>query len=173
MSDFKQSDTIKASLRQVPAQVKKINWLDKHAGAVVLDYGAGKYPHLVQQYVKAGGAFRVDSYEPFGEIEEYQQYPGIMAGQYDAILCSNVLNVIKYEEDLEEVLGNLAVLVNEEGVVYIQMYEGDKSGRPRRTTRGWQRNAYSNEYFGVLSKYFDYVAYHNGYYTCRNPNPIK
>lgn len=167
--NFDQRETIGTSLRQIPAQVKKIDWLNKHAGAVVLDYGAGKYPQLVQHYVKAGGAFRVDSYEPYGEIEEHHTYPGIMAHQYDVVLCSNVLNVIAFEADLEEALGNMCVLVREEGVVYIQVYEGDRSGISERTTRGWQRNAPSKDYMEVLAKYFDYITFFDGRYECRSP----
>ena len=69
----------------------------------------------------------------------------------NVIICSNVLNVIAEENALCNVLNQLYDYSAENTDVYITIYEGDKSGVGKETTKGYQRNE-------KLSKYTDYIS---------------
>jgi hypothetical protein len=145
---FDQSKTIGTSLNQVPAQVKIIDW-EKHKKDMVLDYGAGRYPNLVQNHLKKEGVKWVESYDPYN--------PDISAepeGEFDVIICSNVLNVIAHDLDLDNVVMDISDKLHETGTAYIQIYTGDRSGESKETTRGWQRNSLLAHYLPVINKYF-------------------
>lgn len=145
---FEQSKTINTSLKQVPAQVKIIDW-SKHKKDMTLDYGAGRHPKLVQEYLKKEGVKWVESYDPYNS--EISTKP---EGEFDVILCSNVLNVIARENDLEDLIADLSHKLHEDGTAYVQVYTGDRSGKAGETTRGWQRNSLLVHYLPVISKYF-------------------
>ena len=145
---FDQSKTINTSLRQVPAQVKIADW-DKHKNHMVLNYGAGKYPELTALYLKSQGVKWVESYDPYN--------PSISTkpeGEFDVVLCSNVLNVIARDGDLEDVVADIASKLHEDGTAYIQIYTGDRSGKAGETTRGYQRNSLLAHYLPIINKHF-------------------
>ncbi len=145
---FDQSKTIGTSLNQVPAQVKIIDW-SKHKKDMVLDYGAGRYPKLVQEYLKEEGVKWVESYDPYNS--EISTKP---EGEFDVVICSNVLNVIARDGDLEDTVADIASKLHEDGTAYVQVYTGDRSGKSSETTRGWQRNSLLAHYVNLLSRYF-------------------
>jgi len=53
------------------------------------------------------------------------------------VLCANVLNVIAEPEARAELIETAAMA---DGKAYFTVYEGDRSGVGRRTTKGWQNN---------------------------------
>jgi hypothetical protein len=160
---FDQSKTICTSLNQVPAQVKVINW-DKHKKHMVLDYGAGKYPQRVQDYLREKGVTWIESYDPYNsEIDKSAE------GTFDVVLCSNVLNVLSNDVYLHDVLFDVADHVHNNGVAYIQIYLGDRTSTWGETPKGFQRNAPMKDYFKHVKKYFGTVKALNNRFICTDP----
>ena len=162
---FEQSKTIGTSLKQVPAQVKIINW-EGHKKDMVLDYGAGKYPNLVQEHLKSQGVSWVESFDPYNpDISDFKD------GLFEVVICSNVLNVIKDDVMLHDTVSDIAKHLYWEGTAYIQIYFGDKSGEAGETTRGYQRNAVMKHYMKFLSPYFEEITANANRFVCKKPIP--
>jgi hypothetical protein len=158
---FEQSKTIGTSLKQVPAQVKKIDW-SAHVDQSVLDYGAGRYPRLVNKYLEENNIIDTVSYDPYNP-----DISTLVKKEFDVILCSNVLNVIGSDDMLEMVLKDISDHLAEDGVAYIQVYVGDQSGESRETPRGWQRNAAPVEYVDLLRTVFSQVKVSGNRFICQ------
>lgn len=153
---FKQSKTINTSLKQIPAQVKKIKWND-YIGLRILDYGAGKYPELVQNYILEEYGIEIESYDPYNPVISV-----IPEGQFDMILCSNVLNVLSSDDILRQTIQDISNKTLSTGEVHIQIYFGDSSGISKETTKGWQRNIKTEYYVDILYEHFEEVeAFYN------------
>jgi len=69
-----------------------------------------------------------------------------------------VLNVIAEPEARAELIETAAMA---DGKAYFTVYEGDRSGVGRRTTKGWQNNRKLADYMPELQAHFEYV-YRNG-----------
>ena len=125
-------------------------------GSVILDYGGGKYDKNTE-YMQNKGC-KVLVYDPYNRTEEHNKavFEYIQNNPIDYIVCSNVLNVIKEIPVIEQILGNIKQIqeVNKSKcVVYITVYEGDKSGEGKITKKGYQRNEPLKHYLGIVSKY--------------------
>lgn len=143
--------------------------IDFKGGYNILDYGGGKYDNNIEYMAKKGN--KVVVYDPYNRSNEYnkQTIAFVNTQQIHFIVCSNVLNVIQEDSVLEEVLVNIRRIKNSHPEcqrVYISVYEGDKSGRARETTKGWQRNLKTKEYYKWICKYFSIVATKNGILVC-------
>lgn len=86
------------------------------------------------------------NYDPYiKEISEIKDTENI-----DAVVCNNVLNVI---EDNQILINVIETLISFNKTVHITIYEGDRTGTGRKTTKGtYQRNTKSKDY-EILSKY--------------------
>ena len=125
---------------KVPALFRKIRWI---AGTRNLDWGGGKYD-TATEYLKQYGVQNV-IYDPFNRSDEENH--AALAGTYDTVTLSNVLNVIA-ERDvrIEAVQGALDHL-KPGGRLYISVYEGNHSGVGRRTKPDcWQCNRPLTDY---------------------------
>ena len=100
----------------------------------LLDYGGGRYTQHVKEFVESKG----------GTYWNYDR--AALASNPHIILCNNVLNVI--QED-EIIFGIINKLTNYDVPVIISIYEGDKSGVGKVTTKGYQRNQKTDEYLTV------------------------
>ena len=76
----------------------------------------------------------------------------------DIIMLNNVLNVIQEDFVLVDVLKQTYDFAGENTDVYITIYEGNKSGVGKATSKGYQRNSKANEYKGYIGEYFDIVC---------------
>lgn len=132
------------SCRQVPAIIKAGDRLELwHRGQKVLDYGGGKYDDGVEALAERGVECRV--WDPFNRAATHNDAAMLWAQRQgvDAVILSNVVNVIDCNATVLAVLDD-ALAVGP--VVYVTVYEGDRSGKGRETSRGWQRNARLAEY---------------------------
>ena len=115
----------------------------------VLDFGAGKYRKGTIFLHDKG--FYVDSYEP-------SLHDNLPSDKYNTILISNVLNVIKEDEIILQILKTCKEMLEYDGRVLITVYEGDKSAKGKPSKEDcYQRNARTAEYIGLVSKVFDNV----------------
>jgi len=153
------------SVNQVPAILKLLNdnlvrpayfWgiTDE-----ILDYGGGKYDKLTDALAK----LRVRSWvlDPFNRSAEHNALVRRMLTIRPAehAFCSNVLNVIKEPNVRGEVLRDIAALTDPDGWVFITVYEGDRSSRGRKTTKGWQANRPLKSYVREVRKIFQEGEY--------------
>lgn len=161
-------DSAKTSLKQVPAVFKLLNDnLERPAlfwayTDDVLDYGGGKYDLLTDKLAE----LRVRNwvYDPFNRSEDHNNLVRRMLTikPADHAFCSNVLNVIKEPAVRMEVLRDIASLTGPDGYVFITVYEGDRSSRGRKTTKGWQSNRPLKSYVREVRKVFHEGIYFAG-----------
>lgn len=124
-------------------------------GSVILDYGGGKYD-TNKIYMKENFNCEVLVYDPYNRSKEYNQKVIQYFQQYPAffVVCSNVLNVIQEDKVILEILQNIYSLMNKQSILYIKIYERDKSGTGCETNKGWQRNQKTDTYISYIIKVF-------------------
>jgi hypothetical protein len=168
VSTTKQSITsAETSLNQIPAAFKLINaaarmpeafWARTHD---VLDYGGGKYDTFTDFLARMH--IRNWVYDPFNRSEEHNALVRklLTARPADVAICSNVLNVVKEPAVRRAILEDIRDLVESAGSVFIVVYEGDRSSRGRKTSKGWQANRPTRNYLREVRKVFP------GAHVCR------
>ena len=135
-------------------------------GSHILDYGGGKYDKNIE-YMKNKNSF-VYVYDKYNRSKDYNATTkGICSKRPpDYIVCSNVLNVIYEDEIIEEILEDI-YLYAENAIVLFAIYEGDKSGIGKETTKGYQRNQKIKEYLKYIEEYFEVIKIKKGIIECR------
>ena len=130
----------------------------------ILDIGCGKYDtnmEFAQEH-----DFIWFGIDPYNRTEEWNE-DNIKAmtdwcDAPDIIMCNNVLNVIKENNIILHILNQIYGCAGDETDIYITIYEGDKSGVGKVTTKGYQRNQKVNTYKSLISEFFDIVGTING-----------
>jgi len=152
-------NTINTSLKQVPAAFKKFaDEIDQ--AELVLNYGAGKYPELVDHFL----CREIEHYEP-NYSGNYAGYYSVMTerdqlGHYGLTICANVLNVIEDNVDLEIAITDC--IVSSSKTIW-QIYEGDRYSIGRATTKGYQRNNRTSFYYDLIRQHCANVRYSGNY----------
>jgi len=150
--DREQHDVARTSVRQVPALHKKLEWAD---GSVNLDLGGGRFDTATEWLADRGVRNLV--------LDRYNRSPEHNRGVLDEVADSgpdtvtvaNVLNVIRDPEMRREVMETAAELVRPGGTVYFAVYEGDRSGKGRVTSKGsWQENRRLRTYLDEIKAVF-------------------
>ena len=125
--------------KKIPALFSKFPF----KGKSVLDYGCGKYPEIIKEYVEgcSGRYFGYDPYNLGNEIPKGQTF--------DVVTISNVLNVIQEDEVIESIIREAMKLAS---TVIVSIYEGDKSGIGRMTKKDcYQRNQNRDWYYNFIN----------------------
>jgi len=121
-------------------------------GSNILDYGGGKFDSNIEYMAQKD--CHVVVYDPYNRSEEYNKntMDFVNNNSINYIVCSNVLNVIKEDDIIKEVIKNILAIKqkNDECKVYISVYEGDKTGNQKETTKGWQRNQKTSCYINLI-----------------------
>lgn len=153
MQEYTSANT---SLNQIPA-VSKL--LDYDVIDCILDYGCGAYTAF-KELVESHGV-EYHGYDPYHKPDLNE-----LVCEPDVIVCANVLNVIKEDEVIHEILDNLSSYPNAK--VYIQVYEGNKSGQGKPTKKGcYQRNQKVIEYKEMIEQYFNSVTKKGNIFICK------
>jgi len=120
----------------------------------VLDYGGGKYDKLTDALIERN--IRNLVYDPFNRSEDHNRFvlKLVKARRADMGICSNVLNVIREPAARQETLEHLQIGVKEGGSIFITVYEGDKSSKGKKTTKGWQANRPAKNYMREIRRVF-------------------
>lgn len=119
-----------------------------------LDYGGGKFESNTEFF--KSNSIKNFVYDLFNRDEKHNNK---IEAMYDFCIISNVLNVI--EED-SVILDILTFCASHAPVVYIGVYEGNKSGVGRVSKKDcWQRNKKLVEYMPLVKKVFpdSYIKY--------------
>ena len=161
MSKPKQVITSAAtSVKQVPAIFRLMNKNLVHPALFwarnreVLDYGGGRFDLLTENLADIG--VRNWVYDPFNRSDAHNALVRQMLTiqPADIAICANVLNVIKEPAVRREVLRDIKRLLNPEGTAWFTFYEGNRSSRGKKTTKGWQANRPTKNYIKELRKEF-------------------
>lgn len=129
------SKNTSVNTKRMPAAFNKIDWdeiSNKYYpnGFTVLDYGCGRDVSLARNIVESSGGTYIP-YDPYWA-------PNSEAKKANVIVCSNVLNVIDDDEEVERIHN---FIKNNSDIYYISVYEGDKSGVGKKTKDDcYQRN---------------------------------
>ena len=123
--------------------------------STILDYGCGKY-ETAKTYMEEQGhtVYLYDKYNRTTEENE-KNLQNCKQQKLNYIVCSNVLNVIMEDDILCEILEDLTTYMDNETILYLSVYEGDKTGIGKPTSKGYQRNQPYKSYLPLLSNYFD------------------
>jgi hypothetical protein len=81
---------------------------------------------------------------------------------YDTATISNVLNVIKEPEIRQGVLQDAYNALKAGGQVYVSVYQGNETGIPAVSSKGWQENRKLASYLGEVKRIFTNAYIKNG-----------
>ena len=122
-----QYTSAQTSVRQIPSLHKSHHLF---TGKSILDYGGGRYD-LGVQFLREHG-FAAEVYDPFNRSKDHNDR--VLAGKYETILLSNVLNVIKEQSVRLSVISH-ALQIGQE--VFITVYY-DRAKSEQETSKGYQ-----------------------------------
>ena len=140
------------SLNQIPSLHRKL--AEKGLlGKTNFDNGAGKYTKATD-FLKSIGVTNV-RFDPYNLPKEVNEESNAFIGICDTSTCANVLNVIKEDEAKEEVLEHSKAMLKTGGVLYISVYEGDRTSIGKESKNGcWQENKKLKEYLTIVESVF-------------------
>lgn len=154
------------SLKQVPAIVGLIDrfaaewsplfWI---ANARSLDMGGGKFDLTTEAFRERHGVRNL-VLDPYNRSQEHNDRvrSEFIGGRADFAICSNVLNVVRESEARRAIHREIKRLTRPTGMVFFTVYEGDKSSRGRKTSKGWQRNLPTKSYVRELKREYNSVT---------------
>ena len=141
---------------KVPSIFKSIKW---RAFTVNLDIGGGEFEDATMYLAERDVTNLV--YDPDHRSAEHNRdviVTVIARGGSDSVTLANVLNVIPKWKDRDALLYYSDFLAKKNAPIYIGVYEGDKSGRGRKTDTGWQANLQLHEYLDAVRNRFRVVS---------------
>lgn len=135
--------------------------------SLILDYGGGKYDSNII-YMKNLNNSTVLVYDKYNrEIAHNRKILEYCKNNIpNYVVCSNVLNVIMEDEIIDEICKDIANYCNENTIIIFSIYECDKSGIGKVTSKGYQRNKKTKEYIKFIEKYFKINSLKSGLIVC-------
>lgn len=170
-------DTITNTTQKITSAATSISTINKiykllpqmgyQVGTTILDYGCGAY-NKNKEYANDCN-YLWFGYDPYNRTKEYNDSTLLWLENTkpNVIICSNVLNVIAESDVLMDVLGQIYNYAGDNTDVYITIYEGDKSGVGKVTTKGYQRNEKLTNYRDYINKYFKVTDVRGNILKCR------
>lgn len=168
------ANTIKQKYSSAGTSISTINKIYKllpqlgyKKETIILDYGCGRFDNNKEEAEKHG--YRWFGYDPYNrsEMDNELTLKLMKLVKPHVIVCSNVCNVIAEDSALMNVLNQIHNYACEDTDVYITIYEGDKSGVGKVTTKGYQRNQKVNQYKDYICEFFDIKEVKGNIIKCR------
>jgi hypothetical protein len=127
----------KTSLKQVPALFKR--WANR-IGPINLDIGGGAYDDGTNFLYRRGVKSVV--YDPYNRslFHNAAVLKAMELNRPNSATLANVLNVIKESGSRAEVIRLAYSRSLPKATLFVSIYEGDRSGRSRITSKGWQEH---------------------------------
>ena len=124
-------------------------------GSKNLDIGGGRFDNVNTLLEEQAGATNL-VYDPWNRSKAHNNnvVKEMAGGKADTVTINNTLNVIEDTPNQIRVLEQAKDAVKENGKVYISVYEGDRTGKGRPTTKGWQRNQKIEDYLETVKQVF-------------------
>ena len=124
---------------------------------LIVDIGGGRFNNLVEDAAEQGATVKV--YDPFNRTPEHNAkvVDTISNGKSDMAMSHNVLNVIKEDTNISDVIKQAENAVKPGGKAHFSVYEGDSKDRlkgARQTSKGWQRFQTTDEYVPFVENVF-------------------
>ena len=164
--DVSSADT---SLAQIPAVFKSKTFVPRGKN---LDIGAGKFD-LGKQYLESErGVTESVPFDPFNRSLESNRAAvnRLQSGErFGTTTIPNVLNVVAEAPARNNVILQAAQALEPNGVAYFQIYEGDRSGNGRRTSKGFQNNKKTSDYVAEVREHFGNVRTSGNIIVASNP----
>lgn len=140
--------------------------------SINVDIGGGRF-ETTTDFMHAKGAHNF-VWDPFNRDEEHngKVYRRIIEpGNADTATLSNVLNVIQLKRDRIQALQVAVTAIrNGDGVCFITVYEGNRSGKGGKTTKGFQLNRRTKQYVSEVEDVFrDVDVLRGGIIVARDP----
>ena len=158
------------SIRQVAATFRRVPF---EPGTVNLDYGGGRFD-LGTDFMREKGVENL-VYDPFNRSKDHND--AVMRRmderKADTVTVNNVLNVIQEPESRDFVVQDAARHMKPDGTAYFLVYEGDRSGDGKQTSKGFQNNAKTETYLPEVRKHFDDVARSGNIIVARKPKQAE
>lgn len=138
-------------------------------GTINADIGGGRFDNVTEFLASQGVKNYI--YDPFNRTKEHNDnfLKKIKGGKADTATVNNVLNVIQEEDAREQVIINAADAIKGNGTAYFLIYEGDKTGKGKVTSKGWQENRATKDYVSEIEKHFNSVRVKNGVIEAKEP----
>ena len=159
------------SLAQIPAVFKSKTFVPRGTN---IDIGAGKFD-LGKQYLESErGVSESVPFDPFNRSIESNRMAveRLQSGErFGTATIPNVLNVIAEASARDNVILQAARAIEPEGVAYFQIYEGDRSGIGRKTSKGFQNNKKTSDYVNEVGNHFDNVRSTGNIIVATGPKP--
>lgn len=135
--------TLKTSRNQISKNVKR---LAERNEKNVLVYGCGRFVNEVKgKLSNSNVSVNWAWFEPHTEI-----YKTVPSGEFKHVILDNVLNVIKDELPLWKVLKDAWSKVESGGSLWVNIYEGNRTGISEFTDNKCQRNKKKVEYLPMF-----------------------
>lgn len=164
--DVSSADT---SLAQIPAVFKSKIFVPRGKN---LDIGAGKFD-LGKEYLESErGVKESVPFDPFNRSVESNRaaVDRLQSGErFGTTTVPNVLNVVAEAPARDNVVLQAAQALEPNGVAYFQIYEGDRSGNGRRTSKGFQNNKKTSDYVAEVREHFGNVRTSGNIIVASNP----
>jgi hypothetical protein len=137
---------------KVPALFKLIKW---EKGMRNVDIGAGKFD-TATVYLAGFEATNIP-FDPYNLPKEHNErvVMDMAVNPADTATLSNVLNIIKEKGKRIKALERAKRWAK---ITYIKVYEGDKSGVGKVTSKGWQENRKYDDYISEVQEVFPNVS---------------
>ena len=135
------------------------------------DIGGGRFDDATALMA----ALDVDNivFDPFNRSAAHNRRAAALlrGGQAATATVLNVLNVIACPEARDRAVALAADALGPGGHAYFQVYEGNRSGRPGPTARGWQENRPLATYLDGIAVHFARVGVRGGVVLAAEPRP--
>lgn len=157
IQEFNSANT---SIRQVAAPYKI--WQEKIGfmpNSLILDYGGGRYDDAKEYMAKY--KCKVLVYDPYNRTTEHNNavLSTVAKKKPDYIICANVLNVIKENTIVDDVVKRIKKIAGPNTICIFKFYEGNGTGHGKRTGPDqYQRNQKTDSYIPLLQKHFPTVS---------------
>lgn len=155
------------TMQKYSSKLTSLNQMPKVAGmieiteeTILLDYGCGRCNKFQMHVEEHGGTYF--GYDPFWK--NMHENRKALNSKPNVIICANVLNVIFEDWAIENIVRKLA---SYGCITYIQIYEGNKSGIGKETSKGYQRHQKAKMYEGLLNEYFTKVERKGNIFICK------
>ena len=158
MQEYTSANT---SIKQIAHTFKAVQFKNTDR---ILDYGGGKY-EITSDYMKSRVAV-FEVFDPYNRAPEHNAR--VIARDYNVITCNNVLNVIKENEIIEDIVKTIYEKLPTGGRAYFLIKAPDKKHNGAYiSNKGYQRNEKPTAYTAFIeSQPWATISRKGNLFTC-------
>lgn len=140
---------------------------------IVVDIGGGKFDNAVDKLKSIGAYLHV--YDPFNRSIKHNEavIKKVADGGADVAVSNNTLNVIAEDKNIIRVIAQSHNALKDNGKAYFTVYEGDRSGIGKVTSKGFQRNLPTQNYIEMVKEVYGNDVRKEGNVIVATKKPLK